>query len=83
MFSTNNDDSKIINIQNLADREMRAAGAEETSSILPTVDEYTNTRSAVSKQFNGYLKFRNTQGLKREADGMDESKLLEMYIGKS
>ncbi|MCU6800772.1 hypothetical protein [Alitiscatomonas aceti] len=82
MFSTNNGDSKIINIHNLSDRGMRAAGAEETSSILPAADEYTNTRSAVSKQFDEYLKSINTQELKREVDGMGENKLLEMYIEK-
>lgn len=81
MFSTN-DDNKIINMKNLADRDMRAAGAEETSSILPRVDEYTNTSSAMSKRVDGYFKFKNTQKLKREVDGMDENRLLEMYIEK-
>lgn len=77
MFSDNR--TNIIDISNLSGKY--AVGSEDTSSILPQEEEYTDTKS-IAPKYRSYLQLANSKVFEDGSDAMEDNKLLEKYMDK-
>ena len=81
MHSKNNVDTEALSNIIPFPKE-QAVGSENSSSIYPPIDAYTDASSMNLSQYKMYLYASDNESNKDEGDVMDDNKLLEKYMDK-